>query len=330
MRTPRNAQADGSGWSPLGSGQKDDVFVFPAWRDKQWPAQEQHDLAVIILKERVGDKLGGWFSLPSQEWVDAERQQQRRQQEDQQTRRHLDQQQGNKFESPAGPASSTSSNYDTSSTTKLGAGLKGSSQQRLKLHSHPTRNLQLTAPAPAPANGNPAAGSSPSSGLASASALGHLLGSDDALRVAGYPDDRLNGSMWTQECRPVRWGFMRELLWHGCATRGGNSGSPLFVSTGGGASGGGGERRLGGSHGEAAVVVAMHVASQKVPQGSQLSGQLEAELGAAGLPAMVTKWKDGSGEEQDMLVVPLALPLVGDLLQWVKKTIAEHSCPSSG
>jgi hypothetical protein len=45
----------------------------------------------------------------------------------------------------------------------------------------------------------------------------------------GYPDNQRNGSMWVGYCQQFAWRHKGALLWHGCSTRGGNSGSPLFI-----------------------------------------------------------------------------------------------------
>jgi len=151
------------------------------------------------------------------------------------------------------------------------------------------------------------------------------------LTVAGYSDNRLNGSMWTEECAAVRWGFGGgALLWHACDTRGGNSGSFLFVASSST------RQRLADSssssarsaHGASskAAVLAMHVASQRVVRGSPLGVALEAELQAAGLPVVLA---DGDGDDdggEQRLVVPLAVQFDGETLEWLRRTIAEHPC----
>jgi hypothetical protein len=146
-------------------------------------------------------------------------------------------------------------------------------------------------------------------------ALGRALGGS-SLSVVGYPDDRANGSMWTEpSCQPVRWGF-DGMLWHGCATRGGNSGSPLFVVARGAAAHGG------------AVAVAVHVASRHVPRRSDLGRALEAELRATGLaPELAAVGGHGSAEgEGELLVVPLAVPLAGETLAWLRAEVARQGC----
>ena len=50
------------------------------------------------------------------------------------------------------------------------------------------------------------------------------------LQVAGYPDNRLNGSMWHGSCGMFDWQLQGKYMWHGCSSRGGNSGSPLWVA----------------------------------------------------------------------------------------------------
>jgi hypothetical protein len=39
------------------------------------------------------------------------------------------------------------------------------------------------------------------------------------LHIAGYPDDRANGSMWQQCCSALDWQLQGDLLWHDCYAR---------------------------------------------------------------------------------------------------------------
>eukprot|EP00879_Flechtneria_rotunda_P012399 GHRR01012947.1.p1 GENE.GHRR01012947.1~~GHRR01012947.1.p1 ORF type:complete len:284 (+),score=121.70 GHRR01012947.1:1127-1978(+) len=49
------------------------------------------------------------------------------------------------------------------------------------------------------------------------------------LHIAGYPDNKPNGSMWQQCCQALDWQLQGSLLWHSCYVRGGNSGSPVWI-----------------------------------------------------------------------------------------------------
>lgn len=49
------------------------------------------------------------------------------------------------------------------------------------------------------------------------------------LNIAGYPDNKENGSMWYDACLAQQWRYMGDLMVHNCRARGGNSGSPLWV-----------------------------------------------------------------------------------------------------
>lgn len=40
-----------------------------------------------------------------------------------------------------------------------------------------------------------------------------------ALHIAGYPDNRANGSMWQQCCSALDWQLQGNLLWHDCYAR---------------------------------------------------------------------------------------------------------------
>lgn len=67
-------------------------------------------------------------------------------------------------------------------------------------------------------------------GILPGSALEQLVGAAGVhLQVAGYPDNKPNGSMWWQCCQPLDWQFQGNLLWHDCHVRGGNSGSPVWI-----------------------------------------------------------------------------------------------------
>jgi hypothetical protein len=79
-----------------------------------------------------------------------------------------------------------------------------------------------------------------------------------------------------------------------------------------------------------ATVVAMHVASQRVARTSALGQALEAELNAGRHPVALADRRPGvhGGAEggREEIVVPLALPLAGALLQWLEGEIAAHPC----
>jgi V8-like Glu-specific endopeptidase len=50
------------------------------------------------------------------------------------------------------------------------------------------------------------------------------------LNIAGYPDDKPNGTLWYDHCGVLDWSFAAgAYMVHGCAARGGNSGSPLWL-----------------------------------------------------------------------------------------------------
>lgn len=243
--TRRNVQANGSGWSPLGSFPKRDVRLSPGWRREPKGAPE-HDIALIQLGSRVGDRLGH-FRLPTR---------------------------CNAGDGEAGGASTGRSDGPAASVRSLGA----------------------------------------------------ALGEGPILSVVGYPDNKRNGTMWEQAgCSPVRWGFEGGLLWHACSTRGGNSGSPLFVSAAALPSAGAGTCGNGSKDGASCfVAVAMHIASLRVPRGSTLGRGLEAELRAGEIPVDIAA--AGSEDGEEALVVPLALPIAGETLEWLKRSLAEMSC----
>jgi hypothetical protein len=187
--------------------------------------------------------------------------------------------------------------------------------------------LRQSAPASAVAT-SPAHRLGNSSSVLKPEDLGEALGGDAAtLTVVGYPDNKINGSMWAQSCRPVRWGFDNGLLWHACATRGGNSGSPIFIREAARGPSGGGS-------GTAAVVVAMHVASLRAARGSMFGRGLEAELRAGGLPVELAddtaesqhEVSSGDSEGGALLVVPVGVPFAGETLSWLERAIQDHTC----
>ena len=138
-----------------------------------------------------------------------------------------------------------------------------------------------------------------------AAALDAALASGAAvLSVAGYPDDRENGTMWAGACGARRWRDRPSsrslgvdgggggggalggtgtagLLEHDCGTRGGDSGAPLWVTDDGG-------RR---------TPLAVHIAAEKA------RGRREA-----------------AGRQP----TPLAVPLVGELCEWLRQRVAAH------
>lgn len=76
------------------------------------------------------------------------------------------------------------------------------------------------------AAGAPPASSPPSIADLERSTVGMLLHS------AGYPDNQRNGTMWYTNCSALQWGYVlygQPMLFHGCETRGGYSGAPLWV-----------------------------------------------------------------------------------------------------
>jgi V8-like Glu-specific endopeptidase len=54
------------------------------------------------------------------------------------------------------------------------------------------------------------------------------------LHIAGYPDNKMNGSMWQQCCTALDWQLQGNLLWHDCYARcvcvgGGETGSQVCL-----------------------------------------------------------------------------------------------------
>jgi V8-like Glu-specific endopeptidase len=155
-----------------------------------------------------------------------------------------------------------------------------------------------------------------------AAALDAALASGEAvLSVAGYPDDRENGTMWAGACGARRWrdrpsalggGGSRGvaatsgsggvsggaggssgsgtagLIEHDCGTRGGDSGAPLWVTTP-------------ADKGSRRTPLAMHIAAEKAAEGGR---------------------REAAGRRP----TPLAVPLVGELCEWLAQRVAAHEC----
>ncbi|KAG2491201.1 hypothetical protein HYH03_010411 [Edaphochlamys debaryana] len=136
--------------------------------------------------------------------------------------------------------------------------------------------------------------------------------------VAGYPDDRDNGTLWSQACSLRMGGAVEavggaaagadggggpggekqepwprpQLLRHGCATRGGNSGSPLWLQQK--------EDEPGGGRGGAPCALAMHVAGR------------------------TRSTYDTAGRRTHSSSYGLAVSLAGAAGDWLREMVARH------
>jgi V8-like Glu-specific endopeptidase len=80
--------------------------------------------------------------------------------------------------------------------------------------------LRHTAPANAAGAAGAAGGVSRGSrGVTAAGAAAAAAAAGLPLQIAGYPDNKANGSMWQQCCSALEWQLQGNLLWHDCYAR---------------------------------------------------------------------------------------------------------------
>ncbi|GLC38535.1 hypothetical protein PLESTB_001736800 [Pleodorina starrii] len=137
------------------------------------------------------------------------------------------------------------------------------------------------------------------------------------VQVAGYPDDRENGTLWLDTCRllPPSGGDSQggggggdggggggsALRYHDCHTRGGNSGSPLWLPPG-----------------TAASASASASASPAPPSSSS-----PCVLGMHVAGERVRRW-DAAGRLYDSRTRGVAVDLEGAAGAWLRAAIAQH------
>jgi hypothetical protein len=219
--------------------------VSPGWMEGPEKGQSQHDYAVIQLDKRLGDQHG-WLQvgLPQEE-------------------------QG--LVSPAvvtcseGQAPQVQPAAPTRSPTQpQGSNVQysrmmtpGRRLQQIQQQQQPTQEPNKKQ-APAGQAGPFPLPPQPQDTTPDASPI---TGPHQLLTNIGYPDNQRNGSMWVGYCQQFAWRYRGALLWHGCSTRGGNSGSPLFIpmQRGKASNGGSGSRE----EGVVAVALGLHVAALK-------------------------------------------------------------------